>query len=121
MYKDLLIVVDNRAATVTPSGTSEGSYGMSSGYMWHGDTDRRNRDNPHTRDVAVLHGMGAVWKWYPKKIKFHNEMKDYEMVKGICSSCVRGIGSLIYDQQVPIAGSHEQFSSMAILCGMPRS
>jgi hypothetical protein len=118
MYKDMLIVVDDRAATVLPAGTSE-PYSLTSGYMWHGDTDRRNRTNPFVRDVCVLHGNGAVWKWYPEKIHFIEQLDDYGAIKGIGTACVRGTGSLIYDQQIPVAGSHQQFSSAVCLCAMP--
>jgi hypothetical protein len=118
MYKDMLVVVDHRFATVLPAGTSE-PYSMTSGYMWHGDTDRRNLDNPFVRDVCVLHGNGAVWKWYPEKIHFIEQYDDYGAIKGIGTACVRGIGSLVYDQQTPAAGTQEQFSSVICLCSRP--
>src|SRR4030042_1620078 len=118
MYKAMVIVVDPRAATVLPGG-SGAPYSLASGYMWHGDSDRRNRTNPFVRDVAHLHGLGAVWKWYPQKIHFVEQLDDYGAIKGIGTGCVRGIGSLIYDQQIPAAGTHEQFSSVACLCRLP--
>lgn len=117
-YKDMLIVVDDRAATVLPTGSSA-PYSLASGYMWHGDTDLRQRTNNHARDVAVLHGLGAVWKWYPEKIHFIEQLDDYGAIKGVGTGCVRGIGSLSYDQQTPAAGSHEQYSSIVAFFTMP--
>jgi len=118
MYKDLLICVDARAATILPGGSGE-PYSLTAGYMWHGDTDLRNRDEANVRDVAMLHGMGAIWKWYPEKIHFIEQLDDYGAIKGIGTACVRGIGSLAYDQQTPGVGTHEQFSSMAVICSLP--
>jgi len=118
MYKDLLLVVDPRLATVLPFGSSA-PYALVSGYMWHGDTDRRNRSSVHTRNACVLHGAGAVWKWYPEKLRFIEQLDDYAAIKGIGTECVRGIGSLIFDQQTPGAGTQEQFSSIVCLTSMP--
>lgn len=118
-YKDILLVQDVRLATVLPSGTSE-PYSMVAGYMWHGDTDLRHYDHPDTvRECNILHGMGAVWKWYPEKIHFIEQLDDYGAIKGIGTACVRGIGSLAFDQQVPVAGSHEQFSSILAFTTVP--
>lgn len=117
-YKDLLIVQDVRQSTVLPAGSSA-PYSLTAGYMWHGDTDLRNRNNPFIRDVVMVHGAGAVWKWYPQKIHFIDQKDDYGAIEGVGTACVRGIGSLVLDQQTPIAGSHEQFSSVCCLCSMP--
>jgi hypothetical protein len=117
-YKNLLIVEDVRQSTVLPAGTSA-PHSLTAGYMWHGDTDLRNRDHKHVRDVAMLHGAGAVWKWYPQKEHFIDQKDDYGMVEGVGTACVRGIGSLVLNQQVPGVGTQEQFSSIACLCSMP--
>ena len=118
MYKDLLIVQDPRLPTLLPSGSSA-PFGLTAGYMWHGDTDLRARGNKEARDVAFLHGQGAVWKWYPEKIHFIEQLDDYGIIKGIGTACVRGVGSLVYDQQTPGIGTQEQFSSVAVLFTMP--
>ena len=118
-YKDMLIVQDVRLATVLPTGTSE-PYGLTAGYMWHGDTDLRNLDQATVREANVLHGMGAIWKWYPEKIHFIEQLDDYGAIKGIGTACVRGIGSLVFDQQVPVAGSQDQFSSMVAFTTVPQ-
>lgn len=118
-YKDMLIVQDVRLATILPSGTSE-PYGLTAGYMWHGDTDRRHYDHATVRECNILHGMGAVWKWYPEKIKFIEQLDDYGALKGIGTECVRGIGSLVFDQQTPAAGTQDQFSSIMALTTVPQ-
>lgn len=118
-WKNILICVDDRAATVLPGG-SNAPYSLTAGYMWHGDTDLRNRDNPLVRDVAVLHGRGAVWKWMPQKQHMIDQLDDYGAIKGVGTACVRGIGgSLLYDQQTPGVGTHEQYSSIVALFGLP--
>lgn len=118
MYKDLLIVVDPRLATILPHGSSD-PHSLVSGYMWHGDTDLRNRDHNHVREANILHGRASVWKWYPEKIHFIEQLDDYGALKGVGTACVRGIGSLVLDQQTPVAGSHEQFSSIMALTTIP--
>jgi hypothetical protein len=118
MYKDILIVVDPRLATVLPTGSSA-PHGLTAGYMWHGDTDLRNRDNNHVRNCCILHGAGSVWKWYPEKIHFIEQKDDYGAIVGVGTACVRGIGSLLMDQQTPGVGTHEQFSSIMCLTSMP--
>lgn len=117
-YKDLLIVQDVRQSTVLPAGTSD-PYSLTAGYMWHGDTDLRNRDQDEVRDVVMVHGAGAVWKWYPQKIHFIDQKDDYGAIEGVGTACVRGIGSLVLDQQTPGVGTREQFSSVCCLCSMP--
>jgi hypothetical protein len=118
MYKDMLIVVDPRLATVIPGGSSE-PYSLTAGYMWHGDQDLRNRDNTFVREANVLHGAGSVWKWYPEKIHFIEQTDDFGALKAIGTACVRGIGSLVLNQQTPVAGSHEQFSSAVMFTTIP--
>ena len=117
-YKDMLIVQDMRLATILFAGTNT-PYSMTAGYMWHGDTDQRNRDNPWTRNCCMLHGQAPLYKWYPQKIRFINQMDDYGAINGVGTQCVRGIGHMMYDQQVPVAGSHEQFGSVMCLTSMP--
>lgn len=117
-YKDMVIVVDSRAPTVLPAGSCA-PYSLTSGYMWHGDTDLRNRNHRHVRDVCFLHGQGAVVSWYPEKIHFEEQDDDYRKIHGICTALVRGIQTPLFDQQIPGIGTQEQFSSMAVLCSMP--
>jgi hypothetical protein len=118
-WKNILIVIDDRAATVLPAG-SNAPYSLTAGYVWHGDTDLRNRDNPFVRDVATLHGRGAVWKWTPQKQHLIDQLDDYGAIKGVGTADVHGIGgSLIFDQQVPGVATHEQFSSVEVLFGLP--
>jgi hypothetical protein len=113
-----VFVVDLRLATILPTGSSE-PFGITTGYMWHGNTDNRNKDNPHTRNACVVHGMGAFYRWEPIKPHFANIKEDYDTYKGICSKGVRGIGQLVFDQATPAAGSHEQYSSALCLTAMP--
>jgi hypothetical protein len=117
-YKDMIIVVDPRMPTILPTGSSA-PYSATAGYMYWGDTDGRNRSHEHVRDCCILHGQGAVWKWYPQKIHFIEQMDDYDAIKGIGTACVRGIGSMMYDQQTPGTGTMEQFSSILGLCSLP--
>jgi hypothetical protein len=117
-YKDMLIVVDMRLATILFAGSNT-PYSMTAGYMWHGDTDLRNRTDPMTRNCCILHGQAPLYKWYPEKIHFINQLDDYGAIEGVGTACVRGIGHMMYDQQVPVAGSHEQFGSIMCLTAMP--
>ena len=117
-YKDMLISVDMRLATILFAG-SNAPYSMTAGYVWHGDTDLRNRANPFTRNACILHGKAPIYKWYPEKIHFINQLDDYGAIEGVGTACVRGIGHMLYDQQVPVAGSHEQFGSVMSLTSMP--
>lgn len=114
-----LFVEDQRLATILPTGSSVGAFGCTTGYMWHGDTDMRNKDNQHYRNCCGVHGMGTFYKWEPIKAHYANVKEDYEQWKGICSKGVRGIGQLIFDQATPGAGTHEQFSSALCLTANP--
>jgi hypothetical protein len=121
MYKDLLLVVDHRAATVVRNGSA-----LTPGYMRHGDNDQRSRDmaSGNVFDVVTLHGKGAVWKWEPEPIHSIEQTDDYGKVKGVGTACVRGIGIPLFwedfdNRKAPNAPAPEQFTSVAALCAMP--
>ena len=114
-----LFVEDQRLATLLFTGTSEGAFGIQTGYMWHGDTDLRNKDNPHYRNACVVHGNGAFYRWEPIKAHYAYTKEDYEMWKGVCSKGVRGVGQIIHNQATPAAGTHEQFTSALCLTARP--
>jgi hypothetical protein len=114
-----VFVVDLRLATILFTGSSEGAFGATTGYMWHGNTDSRNKTNTHTRNACVVHGLGAFYRWEPIKSHFANIKEDYEQYKGICSKGVRGVGQLVFDQATPGSGTHEQHSSALCLTAMP--
>jgi hypothetical protein len=114
-----VFVVDLRLATMLFTGSSEGSFGITTGYMWHGNRDLRNRDNTHVRNCCIVHGMGALYRWEPIKPHYANIKEDYEMYKGICSKGVRGVGQLVFDQASPTAGTHEQYASAICLTANP--
>ena len=114
-----LFVEDQRLATLLFTGSSEGSFGIQTGYMWHGDTDRRNKDERNYRNCCVVHGNQSIYKWEPIKAHYAYTKEDYEMWKGVCSKGVRGIGQIIYNQATPASGTHEQFTSALCLTARP--
>jgi hypothetical protein len=116
-YKDLLIVVDVRASTVTASGGSL----TAAGYVHPGDRDDRARGSAGVYDVAVVHGKGAVWKWEPEPLHSIEQRDDYGKIEGVGTACVRGIGLPIYKDDIDSATTTaiEQYSSAVVICGMP--
>jgi hypothetical protein len=118
-WKDIVIVQDPKAPTVTPTGSGD-TYGLTAGYMWHGDTDRRDRTNVHARDVGMLLGKAALWKWVPEKYHMEEQLDDYGKVRGVLIACVRGIGASMFDAPTPFLGTMgEQYSSAVVLFGIP--
>jgi hypothetical protein len=134
MYKDLLLVVDVRAATVDTAGA-----GLTAGYVYPGDNDQRIRTKSQALDVVTVHGKGAVWKWEPEKLHSISQRDDYDKIEGVGTACVRGIGIPIFRNDLrnpgtagpgapitpPAPGNPgmagtamEQFTSAIVLCGM---
>lgn len=117
-YDKFLIVEDVRMNTITPSGSSA-PYSLAAGYVWHGSTDSRNRDNSLTRDCAYVLGKGALWKNEPEKIHFVNQLDDYGRLNGIGVAGVRGVGAMNFNAATPVATTTEQFSSVLVILGRP--
>ena len=120
-YKDLLIVVDVRAATLKRPGNGNT---LVAGYVKPGDNDDRGRGAATTYDIAVVHGKGALWKWEPEPLYSIEQLDDYGKIKGVGTACVRGIGIPIYRPDIGAAqasasASIEQLSSAVVICGMP--
>lgn len=109
-YEKFLFIEDLRAATFLPGGSGE-PYSAVTGYVWHGDNDQRNLDEDNVREAIPILGKAALWRNTPEPIHFINQMDDYGKVKGVGTACVRGIGSLVYDQETPGVGTSEQYSS----------
>lgn len=117
-FKDFLLVEDVMQPTLIISGTSE-PWGMTAGYIFPGDDDDRERENVLTRDTVNILGKAAVIDWNPEKLHHISEDDDYGLVEGHGTALVEGITQPIYDQQNPRAGSHEQYSSAIMICGLP--
>ena len=118
VYKNFLLVLDMMQPTLIVSGTSE-PWGMTAGYVEPGDNDQRQRQNSLTRDTVFILGKAAVVDWQKEALRFVRQTDDYEYVDGRGTSVCEGVQMPIYDQQVPVAGSHEQYSSMVMICGLP--
>lgn len=118
VYDKFLIVEDCRMNTFIPSGSGE-PYSASAGYMWHGDTDRRSRDVANVRDCAYVLGEAALWLNEPEKIHYITQTDDYEKLNGVGVAGVRGIGSMNFNAETPVATTTEQFSSVLVLLGRP--
>jgi hypothetical protein len=117
-YKDFLLVEDFMQPTLIISGTSE-PWGMTAGYIHPGDDDDRERNNVLTRDTVNILGKASVIDWNPEPLHHISEDDDYGLVLGHGTALVEGITQPIFDQQNPRAGSHEQYSSVIMICGLP--
>ena len=114
---DIIIVVDPKHPTLLPSGTAA-PYTLRFGYVWPGDVDQRNLDNPNTRDVNVLLGRGAVAKWDAEKLHFIKQDDDYFRIMGNGIHGVRGIQQLRFNNANNSA--LEYYGSMLVITGRPQ-
>ena len=118
-YKSFLIVEDVRQPTLKISGTSE-PYGLTAGYVYPGDdNDERDRDEAYTRDTAFILGKASVVDWVAMPLRHIRQSDDYGIIQGHGTALVEGVSMPIFDQQNPEAGTHEQYSSMTLVCGLP--
>lgn len=117
-YKNILLVLDMMQPTLIISGTSE-PWGMTAGYVYPGDDDQRQRGNSLTRDTFSILGKAACVDWNKEALKFVDQDDDYRYVMGRGTSVCEGVQMPIYNQQVPGVGTHEQYSSMVMICGLP--
>lgn len=117
-YGKFLVVEDVRQCTALPGGSAE-PYSLTTGYMWPGDNDQRNLDEPLVRDCVQAYGKGAFFKWEPQPLRYTNQEDDYERFKGIGSTVVRGIGGILWDQESPTATSARNYGSAVMYCGFP--
>jgi hypothetical protein len=117
-YKNLLLVQDMMQPTLIISGTSE-PWGMTAGYVEPGDNDQRQRGNALTRDTAFILGKASVVDWQKEALRHVTQDDDYKYVMGHGTARCEGVQMPIYDQQVPVAGTHEQYSSMVMILGLP--
>jgi hypothetical protein len=118
-YKSFLIVEDVRQPTLKISGTSA-PYGLTAGYVYPGDdNDDRDRNEVYTRDTAFIEGKAAVVDWTAMPLRHIRQSDDYGMIQGHGTAVVEGCAMPIYDQQNPEVGTHEQYSSMVLVCGLP--
>jgi len=115
---DIYVVVDYRCPSLIPSGTSE-PFGLTAGYVWPGDEDRRNHDNPHVRDACILLGQGAICRWNAQKLHNVTQPDDYGRIEGHGAAGVRGIQLVRYDQQNSSATSLEYRGSMVVVMARP--
>ncbi|MCP4651140.1 MAG: hypothetical protein GY853_13825 [PVC group bacterium] len=117
-YKDFLLVQDILQPTLIISGTSA-PWGMTAGYMYPGTDDDRERDDDDTRDTANILGKAAVIDWNPQKLHHISDDDDYKITLGHGTSLVEGVSQPIYDDEAPRFGSHEQYTSAVMICGLP--
>ena len=80
---------------------------------------RRERDNPDVIDCMMLCGKAAVVAWTPQKLHHIQQRDDYDAIKGHGTALVRGCQLPVFDQQNPVTGSHEQYSSILGLARLP--
>jgi len=111
----IYVVVDERHATVLPSGSSE-PFGLTPGYVWPIDSDLRNLDNTTLRDVYVLHGMGALINWEAEALHLIQDDYDYNIRNGKGYAGVRGIQCLQFDSNpASTDGSGREYWGSAII------
>lgn len=115
---DIYVVRDEKCPTLIPSGTAA-PFSLSAGYMWPGDLDRRQHDNPNVRDACFLLCKGAITKWEPEPLHFVKQGDDYERIMGHGIAGVRGIQQLQFDQDNPNATSIEYYGSMVVVMARP--
>lgn len=115
---DVYIVVDDRLATLLPSGTAA-PFGLAPGYMWPTDVDLRNLDNPLVRDACVLHAMGSIVKLEPEAMHLIEDTYDYGIRNGKGYAGNRGIQQLQFDTTPvdPTGASRYYGGSAIIVCG----
>jgi hypothetical protein len=114
---DIYVVLDERLATLLPSGTAE-PYGLTAHYMWPTDNDDRRLDNPLVRDAMILHGAGALVKWEPEPMHYINDNYDYNIRNGYGYAGVRGIQQLQFDTTpVDATGAGREYFGSALIIG----
>jgi hypothetical protein len=118
---DIYVTMDERLATLLPSG-SAAPFGLAAHYMWPTDNDDRQLDNPIVRDASILHGAGAVVKWEPEPMHYINDNYDYHVRNGYGYAGVRGIQQLQFDSSPvdPTGVGREYFGSAVIVVGRYR-
>lgn len=119
-YKTMLICTDVMQPVIIPGGTSA-PFSLTTQYVWPGDDDQRERDNPWCRDTFFLHGMGSIWDWTPEPLHWIKQDDDYEAINGRGSALVRGVQLPIYDlAQTIVAGQRPQYwGGILGICGLP--
>lgn len=117
-YASVVVAVDERLATLLPSGTSA-PYGLSAGYVWPTDSDLRNLDNELIRDAMILHGKGGLVKWDAEPMHLIQEDWDYKIRNGKGYAGVRGIQQLQFDTSPEDAtgAAREHWGSALIIGG----
>ena len=115
---DIVCITDVKCPTLIPTGTAE-PFSLSDNYVWPGDVDLRNLDNPNTRDACFLLAKGALAAWEPEPIHFVKQDDDYFRIMGHGVAGVRGIQIPIFDQQSPISTSREYYGGMVCIFARP--
>lgn len=93
-YSDILLVCDPRIPTVLPGGSAT-PFSLDAGYMVWNSTDLRHRTHQHVKDVAILHGAGALVEVEGEKLHWIADERDYAFHQGLGTAGVRG-------DQIPI-------------------
>ena len=114
---DIYVVLDERLATLLPSGTAE-PFGLAAHYMWPTDNDDRRLDNALVRDAMILHGAGAIVKWEPEAMHYVKDNYDYMIRNGYGYAGVRGIQQLQFDTTpVDATGVGREYFGSALVIG----
>jgi len=101
--RNLLLVEDDRYATVTISGDgATPSWVITPGFMQPGNEDGRNNspydaDSNLVFDVGCVYGKGGMIEWVVNALKFATEAYDYELVKGKGAYMCAGIQLALYN------------------------
>lgn len=113
---DVYVVVDPKQPTVLPSGSAE-PFGLTAGYVFEGDDDRRNLANADVRDTCYLLGKSSIAVWEPEKLHFVEQDEEYHRIYGHGVKGVWGMQLPIFDQQNPTTVSREYYGSVVGILG----
>ena len=116
-WKNILLVEDERAPTLTIGG-SAAPFTLTANYLFPGNVD--NRDETDTaRQVGFLLGKAPLIEWEP--VKIHHRYEDFNYEKWIGKGYFGMIGDTLrmYDQGTPTNTSFEQHS--CIVCPFARN
>lgn len=123
--RDLLIVEDERYATLTVTGTATEPI-LTPGFVNPGNefTGRNNAAYSATTnkvfDVGWVVGKGAVIEWIAQALKYATETTEYGKINGRAAYQLSGIKSAVYDEDTMSNSSYVQRSSCMVLMAKPQ-
>jgi len=111
---DIYVVVDHKCPTLIVGGTAA-PFSLTTGYVFPGDRDLRQRSLVNTRDAGMLWGRAGLVEWEPEPLHFVKQDEDYFKIMGHGIAGVNGIQQLHFDQESPAAGTLEYYGSMVVV------